>query len=79
MPIEWDVSRPVAQAYSTGAPLRLALYSADRPAHSGKHFISSDIGAWNAQGRPTLEIQLGTPVADSEIEKVYLPLIIRLN
>ncbi|MCU0490289.1 MAG: DNRLRE domain-containing protein [Chloroflexaceae bacterium] len=60
IPYEWDVSRAVAQAYGAGQPLRLALYSADSDYHSGKYFVSSDTGDWNAQGRPTLVVTLGT-------------------
>ncbi len=58
---EWDVSRAVAQAYQEGVPLRLALYSADSAMHSGKYFVSSDTGDWNAEGRPTLIVEWGIP------------------
>jgi len=57
----WDVSRAVVEAYSAGKPLRLVLYSADGDAHSGKYFVSSDTGDWNAAGRPALIVTLGTP------------------
>lgn len=57
----WDVSRAVAQVYQTGGPLRLALYEADSAQHSGKHFVSSDTGDWNAVGRPTLIVTYGNP------------------
>lgn len=52
----WDVSLAVVKAYQSGQPLRLILYSADSDYHSGKYFVSSDTGDWNAEGRPTLEI-----------------------
>jgi hypothetical protein len=55
----WDVSRAVAEAYASGDPLRLALYSADGEYHSGKYFWSSDSGDWNAEGRPTLKVLWG--------------------
>jgi hypothetical protein len=61
IPYEWDVSGAVAEAYQTGEPLRLALYSADGAIHSGKYFISSDTGEWNADGRPTLSVVWGEP------------------
>ena len=61
VPRQWNVSRAVAQAYATGQPLRLALYSADEPYHSGRYFSSSDIGDWNAVGRPTLTVAWGEP------------------
>jgi len=64
VPREWDVSRAVAEAYAAGAPLRLALYEADGPYHSGKYFYASDTGAWNAEGRPTLTVTWGHAVAD---------------
>lgn len=59
VPRSWDVSAAVAKAYSAGAPLRLALYSADSDYHSGKYFVSSDTGDWNASGRPTLSVTWG--------------------
>jgi len=60
-PYEWDVSRLVTQAYEEQVPLRLALYSGDSPMHSGKYFVSSDVGDWNAEGRPTLIVEWGDP------------------
>jgi hypothetical protein len=56
---DFDVSRAVAQAYASGIPLRLAIYEADLARHSGKHFTSSDVGDWNAVGRPTLTVVWG--------------------
>ncbi len=38
---EWDVSKIVAEAYATGEPARIILYSADVARHSGKYFWSS--------------------------------------
>ncbi len=58
---EIDVTRGVAQAYNNGQPLRLALYSADGAYHSGKYFVSSETGDWNANNRPTLVVVLGQP------------------
>lgn len=63
VPRTLDVSAGVARAYAEGSPLRLALYSADSAYHSGKYFVSSKTGDWNAVARPTLIITLGTPVA----------------
>lgn len=68
-PRTWDVSRGTAMAYAAGTPLRLAFYEADSDYHSGKHFTSSDTGDWNAEGRPTLVIQLGDPSLVSTLEK----------
>ena len=56
VPRTWDVSYAVARAYARGEPLRLVLYSADSAYHSGKYFVSSDTGDWNAEGRPRLEV-----------------------
>ena len=58
---EIDVTRAVAEAYAARAPLRLALYSADSAYHSGKYFVSSDTGDWNAVARPTLLVTIGAP------------------
>ena len=63
VPTDWDVSREVAQAYEAGEPLRLALYSADTAYHSGKYFVSSETGDWNAEARPTLTVTWGEPAA----------------
>lgn len=63
VPRVWDVSYAVAQAYAAGQPLRLALYSADMPYHSGKYFVTSDTGDWNAVARPTLTVTWGEPLA----------------
>lgn len=56
VPRTWDVSYAVARAYARNEPLRLVVYSADSDYHSGKYFVSSDTGDWNAEGRPRLEV-----------------------
>ncbi|MCB0154850.1 MAG: DNRLRE domain-containing protein, partial [Anaerolineae bacterium] len=61
VPYRWDLSGAVATAYQTGQPLRLVLYSADGDYHSGKYFVSSETGDWNAVARPTLEVLWGDP------------------
>jgi hypothetical protein len=61
VPRVFDVGYAVAQAYATGQPLRLAVYSSSRDYHSGKYFVSSGTGDWNALGRPTLTIEWGNP------------------
>lgn len=61
IPYQFDVSRAVADAYQEGQPLRLALYDADTAMHSGKYFVSSFTGDWNAAGRPALEVTWGEP------------------
>lgn len=55
-PRTWDISRAVAQAYESGQPLRLAIYSTDSAMHSGKFFYSSDA---DLEGRPMLEVTWG--------------------
>jgi hypothetical protein len=60
----WDASRPVAEAYAAGIPARFALYEADKALHSGKYFYSSD--SWYEEGRPTLTVTWGHPVASIE-------------
>jgi hypothetical protein len=71
IPYEWDVSRAVADAYTLGTPLRLALYEADFAYHSGKYFHSSDVGDWNAEARPTLAITWGRAVPG--LSKIAVP------
>ena len=61
VPRTWDVSYAAAQAYASGNPLRLALYSGDGFYDSGKYFVSSAAGDWNAAARPTLQILWGEP------------------
>ena len=61
IPRTWDLSYAVAQTYSRGGALRLALYSADYAQHSGKYFLSSEIDDWLAVARPTLEVTWGNP------------------
>ena len=61
VPRTWDVSKAVSEAFASGQPLRLVFYSADSPRHSGKYFLSSDTGDWNAIGRPTLKVEWGYP------------------
>ncbi len=61
VPRTWDVSGAVAAAYLAGVPLRLAFYSADGAYHSGRYFVTSDTGDWNAVGRPTLQVSWGNP------------------
>lgn len=58
VPRNWDVSSAAAKAYATGSPLRLVLYSADRPMHSGKYFYSSDA---STEARPMLQVLWGDP------------------
>jgi hypothetical protein len=70
IPIEWDVSGAVAEAYAAGQPLRLALYSADTAYHSGRYFYSSDA---DEEGRPLLEITWGEPFAPTSWS--YVPYI----
>jgi hypothetical protein len=61
VPWDWDISAAVQSAYAAGKPLRLAIYTADDQYHSGKYFVSSYTGEWNAHGRPTLTVSWGTP------------------
>jgi hypothetical protein len=52
----WDLSRAVADAHTSGQPLRLVIYSTDGDYHSGKYFWSADAGA---NYRPRLQISSG--------------------
>lgn len=69
----WDLSYAVAQAYASGQPLRLAFYSADEEYHSGKYFVSSDTGDWNAKHRPVLNVTFG--VADGSAPPTGVPTV----
>jgi hypothetical protein len=59
--VSWDVTPLVAEAHAAGQPANLALYAADTEYHSGKYFVDSESGDWNAQGRPTLIVEWGEP------------------
>jgi hypothetical protein len=54
IPRTWDVTNAVAEAYLSGKPTRLALYSADTERHSGKYFWSSEFDL--EESRPTLQV-----------------------
>jgi hypothetical protein len=66
----WDVTRALAEAYASGVPLQLALYSADFDYHSGKYFTTSNAEDWDAEGRPALEIVWGDPVQEGAFQDV---------
>jgi len=70
IPRHWDVSAAVVEAHTAGTPLRLALYSPDWDFHSGKYFHSSDV-AGTGEGRPTLTVAWGLPLA--QVEKAAYP------
>jgi hypothetical protein len=59
--ITWDVTALVAAAYAANQPASLALYSADTAYDSGKYFVSSATGSWNASNYPTLTVTWGDP------------------
>jgi hypothetical protein len=75
----WDVSRAVSQVYSSGGPLRLALYSIDGEYHTGKYFYSSESDDWSGTVRPTLTVVYGNSCASAGItcNFIYVPLILR--
>jgi hypothetical protein len=54
IPRMWDVTAAVSEAYLSGKPLSLALYSADSQMHSGKYFWSSEFDLKGS--RPSLDI-----------------------
>jgi hypothetical protein len=72
----WDVSRAVHQAYATGEPLRLVMYSIDGEMHSGKYFYTSDSTDWGGEIRPTLRIEYGIPCDSPNLtcSWLYLPI-----
>lgn len=58
-PYVWDVSAFVEEAYTSGKPLNIALYSADTGFNSSKYLSSSDVLDIYASDRPSLEIVWG--------------------
>lgn len=62
VPWNWDVSAIIAQHATSGTPIHLAMYTSDGNYHSGKYFVTSETGDWNAAGRPRLTIVYGDPV-----------------
>ena len=63
VPRTWNISRATAEAYQSGGPLRLAIYSADWDYQSGRYFWSSDHDDWHPEARPTLTVVWGEPAA----------------
>ena len=59
IPRTWDVTAAVSEAYLSGKPLSLALYSADSQMHSGKYFWSSEFDLIGS--RPSLDISWVDP------------------
>ena len=55
-PRTWDLSRAVADAYASGEPLRLVVYSTDGDYHSGKYFWAAEA---DKEVRPRLDIMWG--------------------
>jgi hypothetical protein len=60
-PRTWDITGAVIEAYQSGKPISLVLYSSDEAYHSGKFFTTSDVDDWDADGRPTLTITWKNP------------------
>lgn len=59
VPRYFDVSKAVAAAYAGGeTTLRLVVYSADGPRHTGKYFYSADA---DPEGRPILTVEWSDP------------------
>ncbi|HIE57763.1 MAG TPA: DNRLRE domain-containing protein [Anaerolineales bacterium] len=61
IPITWNISKAVVDAYMAGEPLQLALYSADSAMHSGKYFHASESGGDDTSARPTLTVYWAQP------------------
>lgn len=78
IPYSWDVSRAAAAAYSSDQKLRLALYSADGERHTGKYMTASDVGDWDAVGRPTLTVVWGDLCSQvgANCSFAYLPMVL---
>jgi hypothetical protein len=70
---QWDVALALSQAYMSGQPLGLVVYSADWPYHSGRYFRSSNMDVYEAAARPLLTVVLGEPGAHG----TWVPLLRR--
>lgn len=68
----WDATSPVTEAYVAGQSVNLVLYSADTAYHSGKYFVGSEVGDWDADGRPTLVVTWDEP---SGVYTITLPIL----
>src|SRR3989344_2199346 len=53
---KWNASYAVNEAYISGKPLDLVMYSSDWEYHSGRYFSSSDTQDWNKNARPLLRV-----------------------
>ncbi len=63
IPYDWDMTEAVAEAYAQGQPASIAMYGSDSEMHSSKYFTSSEMGDWDAEGRPRLAVVWGDPLA----------------
>ena len=68
-PYTWDATQAVAESYAAGAPLDIALYTADINFHSSKYLTSSDTEDWNAVARPLLTVVWGTIAQEPGLTK----------
>jgi uncharacterized repeat protein (TIGR01451 family) len=53
----WDASKAVAEAYSAGQPVSMALYGSDTDQHSSKYYKSSEADDGIAGARPVLVVR----------------------
>jgi len=64
-PYTWNATKAVAEAYTDGEAVNLALYASDTPQHSSKYFHSSEVGTAVSTdpmtpARPTLVVTWGS-------------------
>jgi hypothetical protein len=60
-PYNWDATQAVVEAYRSGEPVNLALYSSDSGRDTTKYFSSSEAGDWNWEARPVLKVAWAVP------------------
>jgi hypothetical protein len=60
-PCTWDATQAVAEAYTAGQPLSVALYASDSEQHSSKYYVGSE--STIIDGRPTLTVAWGHAAA----------------
>lgn len=75
VPVVLDVGQAVSEALRTNRPLQLVLYSADGAQNSGKYFWTADVDDGLAEVRPTLRVNMGTPIDLTPLSlRVYMPI-----
>lgn len=73
----WNASKPVAEAYSRGEAVNLAIYSSDVGRDTSIYFVGSEAEDWNVEARPSLYVTWG--LAAPQLNKTASPWITTRN